>query len=362
MKLSSRFLCWSAAAVWFLGVAAAEDCNVGEEQLEFTFFLDEDSLTENGWTLACDDVGTIWNVPMGTLEASGSVQFSDTPFVKDQVCVSKNSTCHFTMEDLYGDGLLFPGYFFLTYGATTIVVSEEEEEFFEKASCIGPSCPISAQEVVEDCDDLYLFFQANSFPQESSVQIECDGEIKFAKSDFMISQEVTEFETCLTYGTCCNLMVYDSAFDGLQGGQVFLEWANQVIFSYDDSDSYEFGTISRSFGSGCSESIPDTTAQNIDGEPEENVDTPIVSTRSEGDEPSLLDETVDTIQEESSSMQKDPTMSTGVIVAMVVAGSLIVIGVIVLACSCPSSKAKSNGKDLEVRSIGSRETDLEEES
>lgn len=369
LPVSSRVLAFAATVTLLLVVnsAVAEDCSGEEEQLEFTFFLDEDSLQENGWALTCDGVGTIWDVPVGTLEASGSVQFADVPVVKDQICISKNATCHFTLEDTFGDGILFPGYYYLTYGATTLVVSEDGEEFYEKVSCFGSNCPIAAQEIVEECDDIYLFFEANSSPEQSSVQIVCNGEIKFSKSDFTVAQEIAEFEACIPNGGCCTLLVYDSAFDGLEGGHVFLEWANQVIFSYDDSNPFEFGTVSRSFGSDCPETVPEEPSQGF--EPEEGdglLEPPIVSGRSEaGGNEVPMDETVSNIHEESS-LQKGTSMSTGAIVAMVVVGSLVVIGgvVILLACCCNSSSTNSARitKDLDVQSMGSKDTDLEEVS
>jgi hypothetical protein len=379
MQLSSLSIIWAAAAsAWLLGSIAADDCNVGEQLLEFTFFLDEDSTTENGWTLACEEEGTIWNVPIGTLQSSNTNamgfvhQDSEMPFVTEQACLPEDFTCHFTLEDLHGDGLLFPGYYYLTFGATTVAVSEKGEEFFEKSYCFGPNCSIPAQEVAEQCDSVFLFFQADDSPEESSVEIECNGSTLFSKSDFMTPFEAVEFEYCLPIDQCCTLTVSDFASNGLssslQGGHAFVEWANQVIFSYGDSNAYRFDSVSLNFGLACpnvdpnppeaSSQVEDDTEQQQEEEEEQDPSAP-----------NDLPEDTNGINQDMVKDQPDG-MSSTMKLGLALFASLVVVGLSMLTIAryCythPTGVAVETsttiGKDVEALSVSSKDTAREDE-
>jgi hypothetical protein len=259
--------------------ATANDCSEGEVKLEFTLYLDEDSHNENGWSLACEDVGTVWTIPVGSIQftdptATGYVhRDSDPAYVKDQVCLSVDSTCHFTLEDTYGDGLVFPGYFFLTYGPKTIAVSEMEEEFFEKGYCVGPNCMLLPEETTQDCDYVYVFAQADLSPEQNTINIECNQEIVFQKT-FSVPEETAEFDECIPTTMCCTLTITDSAGDGLnvvEGAQLHAEWASTVLVKYDTSDNaFEFQTASFDFGLGCG--VPEPEAGQPDDTPSGSVD------------------------------------------------------------------------------------------
>lgn len=360
MKLSHTIsLLWTTASLVGL-VTANEDCNPGEKQLEFTFFLDEDSLTENGWTLECDGEGLIWNVPVGTLQANTAVE---NPFVKEQVCLPENFTCHFTLEDLYGDGLLFPGYYYLTFGAETIAVSEDEEEFFEKSYCLGPNCPVHPFEETEDCDNIYIFFQADESPEESSISIECGGETIYSKSDFMTAQETIEVEKCVPLDTCCILTIKDSASNGLQpsqGGSIFVEWANQVVFEYDDTDPFEFDVISTNFGMTCPALDYGGDEQDEEAEMNEEPDADETVAAQEDEESEST--TGDNIEQEI--MDAPPSMPSAATIAISVLASLLGLGLVAWVVHRFNSSKASSGppvKDIEFHSTGSGETAAEEE-
>jgi hypothetical protein len=387
-NLSAASTMWAvaAAASLLLGSSStmvlADDCNVGEEQLEFTFFLDEDSITENGWSLSCEGEGTLWNVPIGSLQVA-----SGTPFVKEQTCLPEDFTCHFTLEDSRGDGLLFPGYYYLTFGATTIAVSEQGEEFLEKSYCFGPNCPIPAKEVEEQCDSVHLFFRADNSPEESSIKIECNNDPTplFSKSDFTTPFEVVDFEYCLPVDQCCTLTISDSASNGLSaattrtsnfpasGHHVFVEWANQVIFTYDESNPYRFGTVGLNFGLACPNVDPNPPE--VPARPqveEEGTDKSLVN----GDEEIPNDLSEDINGFEMAENESDGMSSTIKIGLFLFAGlAMVGLAMLVIARYCyPTSSAAAaaaaetssatvvmSAKDLEDQSVSSKGTDCEDE-
>ena len=118
------------------------DCYDGEMEVEFVLFLDEDSWTEQAWFMQCtgyDDA--IWNNTVGFLEEFRPyLERRYPPRIIDQACVNENSTCVFTIEDSWGDGLLHPGQFWLTYEATTIAIYTHTIPFEELSYCFGPLC------------------------------------------------------------------------------------------------------------------------------------------------------------------------------------------------------------------------------
>ena len=260
---NSSLLCWVLSALVSIHSAlalATPECNIGEKLLDFTFFLDEDSYMENGWTMACNGEEAIfWNVPIGTLQWSDPNAHGYThpdaeiPFVKEQACISKEATCHFNLQDFSGDGLEFPGYYYLALDDEIIAVSDEWEEFEEKQYCFGPNCP-KQQQVQEDCDTLHFFFQTDDAPEENSVAIECGGDSIVSRSEFRAPHEAVHAEKCIPLDLCCTLTIKDSAGNGmdpLKGGNAFLEWSDEVIFQYVDSNVFDFDTLHIQFGRTC---------------------------------------------------------------------------------------------------------------
>jgi hypothetical protein len=231
-----------------------EDCNAGQQTVEFNLFLDEDSATEQGWTLSCDGE-TIWDVPVGSLEAEPN-SLSNS-FSQDQVCVPENATCDFTIEDSYGDGLLLPGNYILKWGATTIAVYDHTP-FEERSYCFGVNCAVPPQEIAEDCDIVYMYLKTDAKPEETSYSVECNGETIWEGSNHTVANDEIQLETCIAPNSCCKLSVHDSGNDGLSNGgedenygAIFLEWAYMQIIRYEGSNGYEFGTVMVDFGLGC---------------------------------------------------------------------------------------------------------------
>lgn len=260
MKFFKFSLLSACVVVSSVGIANAT-CSADEKQVDFTFFLDEDSYLENGWSLTCDNEGTVWNVPAGMLQWSdpNALGFTnpkaEIPYVKEHVCLPRYSTCHFTLQDSGGDGLLFPGYYYLALDDVIVGVSSEWEEFEEKSFCFGPNCPSEQNDVQVDCDFLHFFFQTDDSPEESSIEIECGGQAVVTRSEFRAPYEAVQVEECIPFNRCCTLTVKDTAGNGLdtlKGGHAFLEWANQIIFQYDSSNAFDFDTYSVEFGRSCS--------------------------------------------------------------------------------------------------------------
>jgi hypothetical protein len=88
--------------------------------------------------------------------------------------------------------------------------------------------------------------------------VECDTQgVVWAGSDFLEPFEEFEYESCIEPHACCALTINDTENDGMAStfegdyGSIYLEWANQRIFSYDGSNGYEFGSVSVDFGLGC---------------------------------------------------------------------------------------------------------------
>ena len=236
----------------------ANDCYPGEQEVDFTLFLDEDSDKEQGWNMQCDGQ-TIWEVPVGILqETNMHRERMHRNWVRDTACIPETATCDFTLEDSYGDGMYNPGYFYLRYGTTTIA-TYDNEPFHEKSFCFGPDCPDLPQELAETCDLVYFFLKYDSHPEDNSFKVECDtaGVILEGSGLDDAAFNETEFQTCIEPFSCCTLTITDSESDGMTStdgefyGSAYVEWANQRIFAYDGSSGYEFGNVSIDFGLGC---------------------------------------------------------------------------------------------------------------
>jgi hypothetical protein len=245
----------------------AEDCFAGEEEVEFTLFFDEDSTKEQGWTLQCGD-DVLWNVAAGDLAAQAvkrSPLRKSRPYVRNTACVAADtmSTCVFTIEDTYGDGMLWPGYYVLKWGATTVAVYDRKP-FKEKSYCFGGvDCATQPLlEVAQDYDDVYFYLKLDANPQETSYQVVCDGgEELLEGGEFDASQAYEEIEvsTVIEPFACCTLTIKDGGSDGLNSPEpgfendfsIYLDWAGHQVLAYDAQAGFEFGSLSIDFGLGC---------------------------------------------------------------------------------------------------------------
>ena len=87
-------------------------------EVEFVLYLDEDSWTEQGWFMQCDNDDhndqqqqqkvVVWNNTVGFLQQWRPYLHKYNPRIVDQACVDENATCVFTLIDTWGDGLLSP--------------------------------------------------------------------------------------------------------------------------------------------------------------------------------------------------------------------------------------------------------------
>ena len=344
----------------------AEECTTGEQKLEFMLFLDEDSLTENGWSLTCETVGTIWTIPIGSLQSTAAAYVrhdTDIPYVNQQVCLADTDTCDFTLQDAFGDGLLFPGYFYLSLGAKTIALSDPEEEFLEKSYCLGPKCAAPEPETVaaEECDSLYLLAKADANPEQNTISIQCDGEILFQHS-FTEPEETIELDQCIPTSSskCCTLSVTDSAGDGLNildGAQIFAEWANNIVLEYDDAqNAFEFESVKYEFGLSCPDQVDGEATQ----EPTEVQD-------STTDKEPQVDTTVDKTSSKVSKEGGGDKPSGAVIACAVVGTLLLIVLLVVVVVHCIISRSRGGqesntsmaGKDTEIRSQGTEDIDMD---
>jgi hypothetical protein len=236
----------------------AEDCpQPGEQEAVLTVFLDEDSEKENGWSMQCDGA-TIWDVSIGSLEATAGIRMrKHRPFVVDTACIPETATCTFTIEDTYGDGLLYPGYYTLTYGATSVAIYDRKP-FHENSMCFGPECPVLPDEIAQDSDDLYFYLKLDENPEETEYSIECGaGNTILEGKGFTQADAFREIEEEIKVEpfACCTLTIRDSGNDGLKeqgdfnGNVVYLDWATHEVISY--KRDVEFGTLSIKFGLGC---------------------------------------------------------------------------------------------------------------
>ena len=115
------------------------DCYEHEKEVEFVLYLDEDSWTEQGWFMQCGE-NVVWNNTVGFLLHYEEYLDYWNPVIRDQACVHESETCVFTIIDTWGDGLLTPGQFLLSYEATTIAIYTHTEPFEELSYCFGPLC------------------------------------------------------------------------------------------------------------------------------------------------------------------------------------------------------------------------------
>jgi hypothetical protein len=263
--MTKLFLLLASSLLFLLPSSSlAEDCLVGEEEVEFTLFLDEDSLKEQGWTLQCGS-DVLWNVAAGDL-AEQAVHMPlrrSRPFVRDTACIAANTpTCDFTIEDSYGDGLLYPGYYVLKWGATTVAVYDRKP-FHENSYCFGVDCDTGLPlEVAQDYDDVYFYLKLDAKPEETSYQIVCDGgQVLLEGGSFVTSQAYEEIEmnAVIEPYACCTFTITDGGNDGLSSPEqgfendfsIYLDWASHRVLGYSTQTGSEFGSLSMEFGLGC---------------------------------------------------------------------------------------------------------------
>ena len=268
----------------------------------FTLFLDEDSDTEQGWSMQCDDQ-LIWDKHVGHL-----VEFEDNldgpgPYVRDEACVPETATCHFTIVDSFGDGLYSPGFFSLTYEATTVAVYDETHPFEELSYCFGPGCSDAnlfppPREIDDDCDSMYMYLQLDGTVQEEmTYTVKCDEDVIWHglyDQTNLPPRNGLEQETCIGRNSCCSFTISDSGIEEY-GGAVYLEWAYKTIIDYRGGQS-GFEQY-KEFGLGC----PATPEENeeddaAEGSPvtfPENGDETTTAGTPESPSPEILIEDVD---------------------------------------------------------------------
>lgn len=131
-------------------------CEGNHEEMAVLDFLLDSNPEETGYKLVCDhrneddktEQVTVWDVEVGSLDP-----IAKETWVYDNTCVSKRSTCVFTVYDGSGDGLLGDGWFALRYGATTVAVSNyqgDNDPFTTDTYCFGPNCDTLPLERAED--------------------------------------------------------------------------------------------------------------------------------------------------------------------------------------------------------------------
>jgi hypothetical protein len=263
--MTKLFLLLASSLLLLLPSSLAEDCFAGEEEVEFTLFLDEDSTKEQGWTLQCGNDVPLWNVAVGDMAAKAAVgrgSLRNSHYVRNTACVAAStSTCVFTIEDSYGDGLLWPGYYVLQWGATTVAVYDRQP-FEEQSYCFGVDCETQPVEVAQEYDDVYFYLKLDANPQETSYQVVCDGgEELLEGGSFDASQAYEEIEvsTIVEPFACCTLTITDSGNDGLNSPEpgfendysIYLDWASHQVLAYTAQTGFEFSTLSINFGLGC---------------------------------------------------------------------------------------------------------------
>ena len=250
-----RLFLLSALSLSRASHALTGDCYPGEKEVEFTLFLDEDSTTEQGWTMQCDDQ-LIWNKHVGHLITFEDDLDQSAPFVVDQACVPEAATCHFTIIDSYGDGIYTPGFFTLTYEATTVAVYDEEHAFEEISYCFGPGCPTNVpppREIDDDCDNMYMYIQLDgSMDEEMAYNVKCNDEIIWHGLFNHTNLPLTgmEQQTCVPINSCCIFTASDSGMKEY-GGSVYLEWSSKTIIDYRGGETGHQEYVE--FGSGCPE-------------------------------------------------------------------------------------------------------------
>jgi hypothetical protein len=259
-----------------LAVTRAQEvqpCPNNGDVLEFRFFTDAQSFLENGWQLQCEyqngTMETIWDVPPGSLPYSTTTQV-----ILDTICVEPTTSCWLTIIDLEGDGLLaqhpkdgFSGWFALLYGATTVALYSDETSsaFSELQYCVGPKCQ-STSNKGSTCVEAYLYMQTDGRPQDTSYELECNGEILWQGSGLSQPEASVEEEMCIFNDMCCTFTLNDADRHGMTTptdngltGFAYLEWNHEGLLEYDGVTGEEFDSKSVVFGHGCRDSLDNTT-------------------------------------------------------------------------------------------------------
>jgi hypothetical protein len=286
----------SSAARWVRAVAlvmvltgpiapalAVQSCyGTDEEMLEFRFFTDAHSWSDNGWTLSCTDSSTglaetIWQVPVGSLQYDES-----TEIIRYADCIPTTFMCTFTLEDFGGDGLIvegengLSGWFALVYGATTIDTYDGKEAFTQKTYCIGSACDQVPQEFApagDSCQVATLHMQLDGRPQDTAYTLLCDGEALWTGQDFVTPGQQIDEEACIPSTACCTFTVTDADTLGMtepyvdatgteRHGYAYLEWDGEGLVEHDGVSGEEFDTLTVNFGYGCSQEDDSSSTTN----------------------------------------------------------------------------------------------------
>ncbi|KAL3930656.1 MAG: hypothetical protein SGBAC_011669 [Bacillariaceae sp.] len=237
--------------------SGSEDCNSGQQLVEFFIQLDQDSNHETGWSLQCSEE-EVWNVAVGVLEETK--EFREGNQMIQSACVDDTETYEFTIHDSYGDGLVEGnGDFYLRYGAATVATYEMTQgECSEKKYCFGPNCNQDPVEITDECARIYLAIGLDANPQEVTYQVECNDEVVLQgpwgeHEPF----DTLEEETCMPMNSCCRFTVTDTGGDGLtatEGGEygwIYLEYGMDLAYGYTGDDDGAFAEDGTTFGYGC---------------------------------------------------------------------------------------------------------------
>lgn len=254
---------------------AVQSCNgSNEEMLEFRFFTDAHSWSDNGWTLVCTDISTgieetIWNVPVGSIsyeESTKMVRFSD--------CIPSTFMCTFTLEDFGADGLYIEGenglagWYSLIYGSTTIDTYDGEELFTQKTYCIGSGCDQLPQEIAspssDGCQHATMAMQLDNFPNDTTYSLVCgdNNDVMWSGANFTTPGQQINEDICISNAVCCTFTVTDTNTLGMTDpyvdetgqeryGSVYLEWNEEGVVEYDGVTGEEFDVLTVQFGYGC---------------------------------------------------------------------------------------------------------------
>jgi len=179
------------------------------------------------------------------------------------------------LVDTSGDGLVGDyGYYFLTYGATTIAASSEEEtsEFSERRYCFGVGCdepPLEVDDFIEDEDgeeegctseeeEAAFTIVLDAHADETGWKLLCDDAIVWNAPVGSLSDPEGSFITqtaCVAKASTCEFTLIDTAGDGLVGdnGWYVLTYSATTIAVSSEEESTDFTERSYCFGVECNE-------------------------------------------------------------------------------------------------------------
>jgi hypothetical protein len=315
-------------------VGAVQSCNgATEEMLEFRFFTDAHSWSDNGWTLSCTDIDTgieriIWDVPVGSIAQEDSTQI-----IRYADCIPRTYTCTFVLEDFGADGLYLEGenglagWYSLVYGSTTIDTYNGKELFTHKSYCIGTHCDQLPQEVATpspgSCQHATMFMQLDGRPYDTSYSLVCTGPtdgvevLMWNGTNFTTAGQQISEDTCLSNTVCCTFTVTDTNTEGMtdpyvdvttgteEYGSVYLEWNDEGIVEYDGVTGEEFDILSVQFGFGCA-----GTTQGPDGTTSTVTTAAPASTSSTGEEGMTDNAAIDDVDDNSGEEEEAATVGT----------------------------------------------------